>query len=61
MSVKSRFENADQLIAKVKSTTVKNKTRYGKVAINCWPPKPVVTKWESWLNAAYVMRKIYLK
>ena len=27
VSVKSRFENADQLIAKVKSAAVKNKTR----------------------------------
>ena len=46
------FEDVDQLITTVKSATVKNKTRQAKFAIIDWLPQPVVTGWESWLNAA---------
>ena len=45
MKVKSHFEDVDQLIAKVKSTTVKNKTRQAKFAAIGCPPQPIVTRW----------------
>ena len=61
MKVKSHFEDVDQLIAKVKSTTVKNKTRQAKFATIGCPPQPVVTRWGSWLNAALCYAKNYLK
>ena len=52
MKVKSHFEDIDQLIANVKSATVKNKTRQAKFApIGCMS-QPVVKRWGSWLNAA---------
>ena len=50
--VKTHFEDVDQLITKAKSATVKNKTRQANLpTIGCLP-QPVITKWESWLNAA---------
>ena len=55
--VKSHFEDADQLIAKVKSATVRNKIRQAKfAAIDCLP-QPLVTRWGSWLNAALYCAK----
>ena len=39
MKVKSHFEDADQLIAKVKLVTVKSKTRQVKVATICCLPQ----------------------
>ena len=51
MKVKSHFKDVDQLIAKVNTTTVKNIARQVKFAIVGWPPKPIVTRWGSWLNA----------
>ena len=52
MKVKSRFEDVDELTAKVTSATVKNKTRQAKFAAICCPPLPVVTRWRYWLKAA---------
>ena len=51
MKVKYYSEDVDQLIAKVKSATVKNKTRQAKFATIGFPPQPVVRRWGSWLNA----------
>ena len=52
MKVKSHSENADQLIAKVKSATVKNQIRQAKLdPIGC-PSQPVVTRWKSLFKAA---------
>ena len=46
-----------KLIAKVKSATVKNKTRQARFAgIGC-PPQHVVTRWGSWSNAALYYKK----
>ena len=52
MKITSRFEDVDQLIAKVKAVTIKNKTRQAKFSAIGYPPKPVPTRWGSWLNAA---------
>ena len=52
MKIKSHFEDVDQLIAKVKAVTIKNKTRQAKFSAIGYRPQPVPTRWESWLNAA---------
>ena len=57
MKIKSHFEDVDQLIAKVKAVTIKNKTRQAKFSAFCYPPQPVPAKWESWLNAALYYAK----
>ena len=58
MKIKSHFQDVDQLIAKVKAVTIKNKTRQAKFpAIIGYPPQPVPTIWGSWLNAALYYAK----
>ena len=52
MKIKSHFEDVDQLIAKVKAVTIKNKSRQAKFSAIGYPPQPVPTRWGSWLNAA---------
>ena len=52
MKIKSHFEDVDQLIAKVKAVTIKNKTRQAKFSAIGYPPQPVPTRCGSWLNAA---------
>ena len=47
----------DQLIAKVKAVTIKNKTRQAKFSAIGYPPQPVPTGWETWLNAALYYAK----
>ena len=54
--IKSHFENVDQLIAKVKAVTIKNKIRQAKFCY-WYPPQPVLARWESWLNAALYYTK----
>ena len=56
MKIKSHFENVDQLIAKVKAVTIKNKTRQAKFSAIGYPPQPD-PKWGSWLNAALYYAK----
>ena len=59
MKIKSHFEDVDQLIAKVKAVTIKNKTRQAKFSAIGYPPQPVPTRWGSWLNAAlYYAKKL---
>ena len=41
MKIKSHFENVDQLIAKFKAVTIKNKTRQAKFSAISYPPQPV--------------------
>ena len=55
--IKSHFEDVDQLIAKVKAVTIKNKTRQAKFPAIGYPPQPVFTRWGSWLNAAMYYAK----
>ena len=61
MKIKSHFEDVDQLIAKVKAVTIKNKTRQAKFsAIGC-PSQPVPITWGNWFNAALYYAKNCLK
>ena len=55
--IKSHFEYVDQLIAKIKAVTIKNKTRQTKFSAIGYPPQPVPTRWGSWLNAALYYAK----
>ena len=57
MEIKSHFEDMDQLIAKVKAVTIKNKSRQAKLSAIGYPPQPVSIKWGSWLNAALYYAK----
>ena len=57
MRIKSHFEDVDQLIAKVKTVTIKNKTRRAKVSAIGYLPQLIPTRWESWLNAALYQAK----
>ena len=57
MKIKSHFEDVDQLIAKVKAVTIKNKTRQAKFFVIGYPPQPVPTRWGSRLNAALYCAK----
>ena len=57
MKIKSHFEDVDQLIAKVKAVTIKNKTRQAKFSAIGYPPQSVPTRWGSWLNAALYYAK----
>ena len=47
----------DRLIAKVKAVTTKNNTRQAKFSAIGYPPQPVPTRWESWLNAVLYYAK----
>ena len=57
MKIKPHFENVDQLIATVKAVTINNKTRQVKFSSIGYPPQPVPTRWESWLNAVLYYAK----
>ena len=57
MKIKSHFEDVDQLIAKVKAVTIKNKTRHVKFSAIGYPPHTVSTRWASWLNAVLYYAK----
>ena len=57
MKIKSHFEDVDQLIAKVKAVTIKNKTRQAKLFAIGYPSQLVPTKWGTWLNAALYYTK----
>ena len=46
MKIISHFEDVDQLIAKVKAVTIKNKTKQAKFSAIGFPPPPVPTRWE---------------
>ena len=56
MKIKFHFEDVDQIIAKVKAVTIKNKIRQAKFFAIGYPPQPVPTRW---LNAAlYYAKKL---
>ena len=57
MKIKSHFEDVDQLIAKVRAVTIKNKTRLAKFSAVDYPSHPVPTRWGSCLNAALYYTK----
>ena len=59
MKIKSHFVDVDQLIAKVKAVTIKNKTRQAKFSAIGYLPQPVPTRWGSWLNVVlYYVKKL---
>ena len=47
MTIKSHFEDVDQLIAKVKALTISSKTRRAQFSAIAYPPQPVPTRWGS--------------
>ena len=57
MKIKSHFKDVDQLIAKVKAITIKNKTRQAKFSAIGYPPQPVPIRRGRWLNAALYYTK----
>ena len=59
--VRSHFQQVDNLIAKVKAVTVKNKNRRNKFNEIGTPPQPVLTRWGTWLNAAEYYAKNLVK
>ena len=61
MKIRFHFEDVDQLIAKVKAVTIKNKTRQAKFSAIGYPFQPVPTRSGSWLNAALHYAKKLLK
>ena len=52
LKVKSFCKEVDNLIAAVKASVVKNKSRTADFDAYGRPPQPVVTCWGSWLDAA---------
>ena len=58
MKIKSHFENVDQLIAKVKTVTIKSKTRQAKFSAINYPPQLVPTRRGRWLNVALYYAKV---
>ena len=57
MKIKSHFKDVDQLIAKNKAVTIKNKTKQAKFSAIGYPSHPVSTIWGSWLDAALYYAK----
>jgi hypothetical protein len=53
MKVRNNFPNVDQVIAAVKAACVKNKERQSLFNAIGRPPTPIVTRWASWLEAAF--------
>ena len=52
LKIKSVYKEVDDLIAAVKASVVKNKTRAADFDVCGRPPQSVVTRWGSWLDAA---------
>ena len=55
--VKAKYPAVDNLTACVKAATIKNKTRQALFAAIGKPPQPVITRWASWLQAAFYYAK----
>ena len=53
LRVKANYPAVDDLIACVKAATVKNKTRQAMFEAIGMPPQPIITRWASWLQAAF--------
>lgn len=53
LQIKSHYDIVDNLIAKIKSVVVKNKERKSLFDEIGTPPQPIVTRWASWLRAAF--------
>ena len=59
LQIKSRYDKVDNLIARIKSATVKNKERKSLFDEIGAPPEPIVTRWASWLKAAFYYVDIF--
>ena len=57
IKIKSHFSSADNLIARVKATVVKNENRRALFADIGSPPTVIVTRWSSWLRGALYYSK----
>ena len=55
--IKSSYPEVDNLIASIKSSIVKNRTRAAQFDTLGIPPAPVVTRWGIWINAALYYAK----
>ena len=51
--MRAYFSDVDDLIATVKAATVRSKDRKELFASIGYPPQPVVTRWATWLKAAF--------
>ena len=52
LKIKKFYKEVDDLIAALKASVVKNKTKAANFDVCGKPPQPVVTCWGSWLDAA---------
>ena len=59
--VRSHFLDVDNLIARIKAATLKNKTRLKLFEHIGSPPLPVVTRWGSWLRVAFFYADNFLE
>ena len=57
----NHFQQVDNLIAKIKAVTAKNKNWHNKFNEIGTPPQPVLTRWGVWLNAAEYYAKNLVK
>ena len=53
MKVRANYPAVDELVAMVKAVTIKNRSRRAFFTSIGQPPQPVVTRWGSWLTAAF--------
>ena len=55
MRVRAHFKNIDEVIATIKAATIKNNDRkkdFHDAGLPS-PPDPVITRWATWLTAAF--------
>ena len=50
--VRGAFADVDNLVARVKAATIKNKSKQAQFKHIGSPPEPIVTRWGTWLKAA---------
>ena len=50
--VRDAFADVDNLVARVKVASIKNKSKRAQFKHIGSPPEPVVTRWGTWLKAA---------
>ena len=53
MKVRANYPAVDELVARVKAVTIKNRSKRAFFTSIGQPPHPVVTRWGSWLTAAF--------
>lgn len=59
--VRSHFDDVDELISRTKAATVRNGTRRNQFHQIGSPPEPVLTRWGTWLNAAFYYADNFLE